>query len=96
MGKKELSYAERTYCCPSCRYSGPGYSVLTKSPPAFFLQPHPLYPMIREDFDYWVEVVRKNFPDHPMLEDLNKDWRPFEGKQRSRPMQWLRKHLGRV
>jgi hypothetical protein len=74
VGKKELSYAERTYRCPNCGTSGTGYQVSLKSPPAFFLQPHPMYPMSAEEFDHWVAVLREHFPDHPLLRELGTRW----------------------
>jgi hypothetical protein len=97
IGKKELTFAERTYSCPSCRYSGQGYAVLQKSPPEFFMQPHGLYPMSQQDFDQWVDVLKENFPNDPMLDSLNKDWYPSgESKRRSGPLQWFRRFLGRT
>jgi len=35
-----------------------------------------MYPMSRGDFDYWVGVLRENFPDYPMLKDLHTTWYP--------------------
>jgi hypothetical protein len=79
LGGVELSYQERKYRCPHCKKTGPGYEVLQKSPPEFFLQPHPMYPMSETDFDHWVEVLRQNCPDHPRLEDVYKTWYPGYG-----------------
>ena len=72
----EVPYECREYRCPHCERNGAGYSVGEKSPPAFFLQPHPLHPMEREEFDRWVAVLREHFPRDPMLQQLGKDWRP--------------------
>jgi hypothetical protein len=99
VGQKELSYAERTYRCRPCGTSGTGYQVGQKSPPAFFLQPHPMYPMTVEEFDHWVAVVRENFPDHPRLRDLGARWYASEGQpKRSRNVDalysWFRRKLG--
>ena len=77
---KERGYEERDYECPACRYSGPSFSVLRQSPPEFVLQPHPMYPMSQSDFDKWVQVLKENFPDHPLLEDLGGEFRPYTGK----------------
>jgi hypothetical protein len=74
VGAKELSYAERTYRCPACGTSGTGYQVGRKSPPEFFLQPHPMYRMTVEEFDHWVAVLREHFPDHPRLGDVGTSW----------------------
>jgi len=67
---QELSYEDRAYRCPICGTTGRGYAVTEKSPPEFFLQPRPLYPMSIREFDRWVAVLRQNFPDHPHLRDL--------------------------
>ena len=74
IGEKELAYGERTYRCPVCGTNGTCYQVGQKSPPAFFLQPHPLYPMTGEEFDHWAAVLRKNFPDHPLLREVGTRW----------------------
>jgi hypothetical protein len=71
---QEIPYAERCYRCPVCERTGSGYVVLEQSAPAFFLQPHSMYPMSGDDFDHWVTVVRENFPDHPKLRDLGVRW----------------------
>src|SRR5579862_4498265 len=86
IGQKELSYRERTYFCPHCQSSRKGYVVLQKSPPEFFLQPHELYPMNRVYFSYWVKMLRRNFPDDPMLAELGKTWYPSGGRG------WFRGH----
>jgi hypothetical protein len=72
----EASYEQRPYLCPACGWTGAGYAVLEKSPPEFFLQPHPLYPMSVADFDRWLAVLRANFPDNPMLQYLGTEWYP--------------------
>ena len=65
-----LPYGERSYICARCRHNGPGWKVLQQSPPEFLLQPHDLYPMTREAFDYWVDILATHFPDHPALNRL--------------------------
>lgn len=92
LGQKELSYSERMYFCPHCQVTLSGYAVLQKSPPKFFLQPHPLYPMNRNEFDYWITVLRQYFPDYPNLSDLDKTWRPNGGKGWLRPENVHRGH----
>jgi len=74
----EIPYPKRTYRCPHCSVTGDGYAVGRKSPPEFFLQPHPMYPMTSKEFDEWVGVVRGHFPDHPMLAELGKTWYPHK------------------
>jgi TIR domain len=71
-----IDYSERDYECPGCGYSKEGYSVLQKSPPEFFLQPHPMYPMRQKDFDYWADILTSHVPDHLIIEDLGKEFRP--------------------
>jgi len=41
-----MPYEEREYACPKCAHHGLGHRVLQKSPPQFFLQPHPNYPQM--------------------------------------------------
>ena len=95
-GGVERSYPERDYFYPHCKRTGPGYAVLKKSPPHFFLQPHPMYPMSEDDFAYWVKVLRQNFPDHPMLADVYKTWRPSGGIGLRRILpSWLRRLVAR-
>ena len=36
------------------------------------MQPHPLYPMTQDGFDYWVGVLKTHFSDHPLLSELGK------------------------
>lgn len=69
-------YGERHYRCGSCVYSGPGWEIGQQSPPEFLLQPHDLYPMTQEDFDYWVGILRTHFPDHPRLSELRTTFIP--------------------
>ncbi len=76
MGGEEEPYDARTYTCPACGREGSGFTVLQKSPPEFFLQPHHMYPMAQAKFDKWVQVFREHFPDHPRLGDLGGRWRP--------------------
>ena len=70
----DLPYEERDYVCSKCAYCGPGHRVLQKSPPEFFLQPHPLYPMTQQDFDHWHKILKQHFPDNVLLKDSR--WRP--------------------
>jgi hypothetical protein len=86
-GGIDVSYGERPYMCPHCKNVGTGHVVLRKSPTEFFLQPHPMYPMKRAEFDQWVATLRQNFPDHPKLRNLNRTWYPYAPN--------LRWHLGR-
>lgn len=95
-GGVELSYPEREYFCPHCKRTGSGNAVLQKSPPEFFLQPHPLYPMNESNFAHWVKILRQNFPDHPMLADVYKTWYPSSGNGLRRILPaWLRKLAAR-
>jgi hypothetical protein len=71
-----LDYAKRHYHCPSCEYSDAGYAVLQKSPPAFLLQPHSLYPMRQAVFDYWAGILTEHFPAHPLVARLGREFRP--------------------
>lgn len=74
-------YSERFYNCPSCKATGTGYAVLQQSPPSFFLQPHEIYPMNKVEFDRWREILRKNFPEHPVLKDAYCSWYPSDASQ---------------
>lgn len=76
-GGVDVDYGERRYLCKHCKYIGLGYTVLQKSPPEFFLQPHEMYPMKRAEFDHWVAILRQNFPDHHRLQDLGSKWYPY-------------------
>jgi len=59
-------YEENAYACRGCHRTSAGFAVVQKSPPEFLLQPHPMYPMSREDFERWARILRENFPDHPI------------------------------
>ena len=69
-------YVERIYSCKLCSTKGAGWTVLRQAPPEFLLQPHDLYPMSRSDFNYWVSILRVNFPDHPRLTALGATFYP--------------------
>ena len=84
-----LPYPERPYLCRRCAWSGPGWTLKRQSPPAFLLQPHDMYPMSHADFDYWVAILRTNFPDHPHLAVLEEA--SFLALQRKQPA--LTKHM---
>ena len=71
-----IDYSERNYQCPTCGYSETGYNVFQQSPSVFFFQPDPMCPMRQKDFDYWAEILKSNFPDHPLIEELGKKFRP--------------------
>lgn len=71
-----IPYAEREYACLGCGTRGSGWILRQQSPPEFLLQPHPMYPMTRADFTYWVDVLRTNFPDHPRLAELGGSFFP--------------------
>ena len=87
---QKVRYSQRTYYCPHCQSTRSGYFVLQKSPPTFFLQPHPVHPMNRTEFEYWVAVLRRNFPDHPNLSNLNNDWYANGGNG------WLQSRISRL
>ena len=76
IGGTDVDYPERDYKCPTCGYAEAGYIVVQQSPPEFLLQPHPMYPMSQKDFDYWAEILQTNFPDHPMVQQLGKEFKP--------------------
>jgi hypothetical protein len=63
---KMTPYAEREYSCVGCGARGSGWVLGEQSPPAFFLQPHRLYPMTKADFERWVGVLKTHYPDHPI------------------------------
>jgi hypothetical protein len=92
MGGIDIDYSERVYHCPACWYSKAGYTVLQKSPPEFFLQPHPMYPMRQKEFDYWADILKSHVPDHPIIQDLGKTFKPntqvFLTKLRNRWGSW--------
>jgi TIR domain-containing protein len=95
-----VDYSERVYQCPTCAYSEVGYTVLQKSPPHFLLQLHPMYPMRQEEFDYWAEILKSEFPDHPMTTQLGKEFRPnsqiFLTELRNRWFAWKHKVNRRI
>jgi hypothetical protein len=66
-GGQDLLYEERTYTCDQCGGAASGHEVLRKSPAEFFLQPHPMHPMKKTDYDYWVAILAREFPEHPLL-----------------------------
>lgn len=72
-----LSYNERDYRCSRCSHQGHGWKLRRQSPPEFLPQPHRLYPMTQAAFDYWVEILRRHFPEHPKLSRLGTEFRPF-------------------
>ena len=77
----EEPYERRAYACPRCSHRGASYQVVQQSPPAFLLQPHPLYPMSESEFAYWVGILREHFPDHPSLRRLGSDFVPYTPEQ---------------
>jgi len=95
-----IDYSERDYQCPTCGYSEAGYTVLQQSPPEFLLQPHPMYPMRQKVFDYWADILKSNFPDHPIIKGLGKEFRPnsqvFLTKLRNRWWAWKDKARRRI
>ncbi len=76
LGGTELDYPDRPYSCSGCKRHGSGWSVREKSPPAFLLQPHPMYPMRWAEFDHWTGVLKEHFPDHPLVPDIGNEFRP--------------------
>ena len=76
IGQKELEYPERLYACPGCKHHGAGWSVRDKSPALFLLQPHPVYPMRRSEFEYWTGILKAHFPDHPLVSKIGGEFRP--------------------
>ena len=71
-----LPYERREYGCRNCGNKGIGWKLIQQSPPAFFLQPHDIYPMSRGEFERWVSILKANFPDHPRLTELGKTFFP--------------------
>jgi hypothetical protein len=75
--------------CSKCGCEA-GLRVKQQAPPEFFLQPHDLYPMTQQEFDYWVGVLREHLPDHPKLKALGTTW--YAGRRaglRARLRAWL-------
>jgi hypothetical protein len=62
-------YEQRTYDCSNCRYAGTGFRVLQKSPPGFLINSS-LHNVTGSELVYWLGVLRKNFPDHPRLKEV--------------------------
>lgn len=71
-----LAYVERQYPCRNCPHDGPGWKLGRQSPPAFLLQPHDLYPMRQADFDFWADILKQNFSEHPLLARLGTTFTP--------------------
>lgn len=71
------AFETEPYSCAVCSRRGGGWRVVQASPPAFFLQPHRLYPMTQDEFDYWVARLREHFPDSPKLASAGGSWRPW-------------------
>ena len=92
-GGTALPYDQRIYSCRFCGVTGPSWTLLQQSPPAFLLQPHSLYPMTRADFDHWLAVLREHFPDHPRLRDYPTRFfaqpPPYQPPLRRRITEWL-------
>jgi hypothetical protein len=78
---EEEPYESRVYGCPHCLARLPGFEVLRQSPPEFLLQPHDLYPMTRKEFNYWLEILKAEFPDHPMSSESSRKFYPRSPKQ---------------
>lgn len=76
IGGKKIPYPDRTYACCHCRFEGEGYTVLQGSPPEFIMQPHPMYPMSKEDFAYWLAILKREFPKCARL-DSEREFVPF-------------------
>jgi hypothetical protein len=76
-----VPYSERFYYCPACKTTWTGYTVVQQSPPSFFIQPHKMYPMKKLEFDHWLEILRQNFPEHPMLKDAYRGWYPSDASE---------------
>lgn len=67
LGGGEKPFPARNYICRHCRYHGSGYTFLQKAPSGFLLQPHPMYPMGRKAFRFWLEILKEHFPDYYRL-----------------------------
>ncbi len=78
------SYEEREYSCAACSQVSPGWRLLQQSPPWFLDQPDSLYPMTQPEFDRWVAVLQRHFPDHPKLVGLGADFYPCTPEEAQR------------
>jgi hypothetical protein len=78
VGGRDLPYEERTYGCTGCGQASTGYRVLQRSPPEFFLQPHPMYRMTTHDFARWLARFRAEFPSDERLRTVGVFWYPGE------------------
>jgi hypothetical protein len=38
-----------------------------------------MYPMSRLEFNYWLKILRREFPDTPLLKEAYKRWHPVGG-----------------
>lgn len=72
----DFRHEQRPYPCSTCSHVGPGWMVRQQSPPEFLLQPHDLYPMTQEAFDYWVDILKTHFPTHHRLADVGTTFVP--------------------
>jgi hypothetical protein len=77
-GGRELPYEQRTDGCSGCGQASGGYRALRRSPPEFFLQPHPMYRMTTPDFARWLALFRAAFPLHERLRTVGVFWYPGE------------------
>ena len=96
---RELGYPERHYLCPSCGRDDIGWEILEKSPAEFFLQPHSMYPMRQREFDHWCAVLRQQLPDHPLIAEIGREFRPNTHILRTRFQNLMlnrRYYLGRL
>ncbi len=75
-GEPEQTFPERTYTCRECSYEGTGFLLLQAAPSTFLVQPHELYPMGRKAFRHWLEILKEQFPNHPRLEDVGREFQP--------------------
>jgi hypothetical protein len=76
VGGIEETHPERIYRCPACGDARAGWAIRQQSPPEFLLQPHDMYPMTHAQFDYWVAVLRAQFPGHPILRNVGSTFFP--------------------
>jgi hypothetical protein len=80
-GEPDVPREQRNYPCPACQHVGLGWALKQQSPPEFLLQPHELYPMTQEAFDYWFAILRHHFPKHRLLLEGGTTFRPFLPEQ---------------